>query len=131
MMSLSVMTQTGVKYNDLIDYVVIQNDDGQTAILQNHVPFLTTINKTSYLKIMKAGQESFIVSDRGMVTFNDNELIVFTLMIHKGKTLEEARIGFEETFKEALNDAKRDNVDFSLQERELKKSILKSQAGNL
>ena len=59
-MIFNVLTQQGTSYSDEIDYVVIKNEDGELAILNNHTPIILQI-KQGYLKMVKGETENFLV----------------------------------------------------------------------
>ena len=37
-MKLSIVTPKGISFDGEVDYIVIDGDNGQLAILQNHIP---------------------------------------------------------------------------------------------
>jgi F-type H+-transporting ATPase subunit epsilon len=48
-MKFSVLTAEGKSFSDDIDYIVIHNEDGEMAILKDHIPIIVQI-KSGYLK---------------------------------------------------------------------------------
>jgi len=129
-MIFNVLTQQGISYKDEISYVLIHNEDGELAILDNHIPIILQI-KTGYLKLVRDKSESFLVVEQGVIEFKDNELSILALEAQMGATLEKARHAFDMMKKEKLQITKKENIDFSKQERELKENITKSKAGQI
>jgi F-type H+-transporting ATPase subunit epsilon len=129
-MIFNVLTQQGTSYSDEIDYVVIKNEDGELAILNNHTPIILQI-KQGYLKMVKGETENFLVVEQGVVEFKHNELNILALEAQMGSTLEKAIAAFDHMKKEKLEMTKKENVDFSQLERDMKENISKSKAGQL
>jgi len=129
-MIFKVLTQQGTSYTDEIDFVVVRNEDGELAILNNHTPIILQI-KEGFLRLVKDQTENFLVVEQGVIEFKHNELNILALEAQMGKTFEQARSAFDKMKKEKLEMTKKENVDFSKQERELKENITKSKAGQL
>ncbi len=129
-MIFNVHTQQGTSYTDEISYVLIHNEDGELAILDNHIPIILQI-KIGFLKFVRDKNESFLVVEQGVIEFKDNVLTILALEAQMGATLEKARHAFDLMKKEKLQLTKKENIDFSKQERELKENITKSKAGQI
>ncbi|MBN2300033.1 MAG: F0F1 ATP synthase subunit epsilon [Acholeplasmataceae bacterium] len=124
------LTQQGKTYTDEIEYVVIHNEDGELAILKDHTPIILQVRE-GYIKLVSDKTERYIVIEQGVIEFKNNELSILSLEAQMGDTLEKARSTFDLMKKEKLNLAKKENVDFSKLERELKENITKGKAGQL
>lgn len=129
-MKFNVLTQQGKTYSDEIEYVVVKNEEGELAILDNHMPIILHV-LDGYLKFIANKNESFLVVEQAVVEFKDNLLTVLALEAQIGKTLDKAREAFNKMKKEKLELTKKENIDFSKQEKELKENIMKSKAGQL
>ncbi len=129
-MIFNVHTQQGTSYTDEISYVLIHNEDGELAILDNHIPIILQM-KIGFLKFVRDKNESFLVVEQGVIEFKDNVLTILALEAQMGATLEKARHAFDLMKKEKLQLTKKENIDFSKQERELKENITKSKAGQI
>ena len=126
-MMFNVLTQEGKTYRDEIDYVVVRNEDGETGILNNHIPIILQI-KEGYCRFVSGKNESFLVVEQGVVEFKNNELNILALEAQMGQTLDKARAAFNLMKKEKMELAKKENIDFSKMERELKENIIKGKA---
>lgn len=129
-MKFKVLTQQGQTYQDEIEYVVVKNQEGELAILEDHIPIILHVLE-GYLKFVQDKNESFLVVEQAVVEFKNNLLTVLALEAQIGKTLENAKDAFDKMKKEKLETTKKENIDFSKQERELKENITKSKAGQL
>ncbi len=129
-MIFNVLTQQGTSYSDTIDYVVIRNEDGELAILNDHIPIILQI-KEGFLKLVKDNNENYLVVEQGVIEFKNNEVNILALEAQMGSTLEKAKSAFDHMKKEKLQMTKKENIDFSKQERDLKENITKSKAGQL
>ncbi len=129
-MIFKVLTQLGETHQDEIEYAVIKNQDGEMAILKDHVPILLHVYD-GHIKFVQKKQEIFMVLEQAVIEFSHNELTVLALEAQIGKTLEKAEEAFEKKKKEKLEITKQENVDFSKLEKELKENIKKSRAGHV
>jgi F-type H+-transporting ATPase subunit epsilon len=129
-MKFNVLTQEGKTYTDECQYVVIKNRDGELAILKDHIPIIVYVSE-GYVKFVDQQNVNFLVVEQGVVEFKDNVLTVLALEAQMGKTFDQAKNAFDTSKNEKLQLTKKENVDFSKQERELKENITKGRAGNL
>lgn len=128
-MIYNVLTQQGNSYTDEINYVVVRNEDGELAILNNHTPIILQIRE-GYVKFVSK-EERYLVIEQGVLEFKDNELNILALDAQMGDTLEEAKKTFDQMKREKLEITKKENIDYSKQERELRENIIKGKAGHL
>jgi F-type H+-transporting ATPase subunit epsilon len=129
-MIFSVLTQEGKTYQDEIDYVILKNEDGELGILNDHIPIIIQMRE-GYLKFVKGKNESFMVVEQGVVEFKNNLLTILALEAQIGATFDKAKAAFDQMKKDKLELTKKENIDFSKQERELKENITKSKAGQV
>jgi F-type H+-transporting ATPase subunit epsilon len=127
-MKFIVLTQQGKTYQDEIEYVVIKNQDGELAILEDHIPIILHVLE-GHMKFVQDKNESYLVVEQAVVEFKNNLLTVLALEAQIGQTLEKARHAFDDIKKQKLELTKKENIDFSKQERDLKENIMKSKAG--
>ena len=97
-MIFKVLTQLGETHQDEIEYAVVKNEDGEIAILKDHIPIILHVQQ-GYLKFIKAKEEIFMVVEQAVVEFKKNELIILALEAQIGKTLEKAQEAFEKNKK--------------------------------
>lgn len=129
-MIFKVLTQEGKSFTDDVAYAVVKNQDGELAILEDHIPIILHINE-GYIKFVKEKQQIFVVLEQAVLEFNHNELTVLALEAQLGPTLERAQHAFDQMKKEKLEATKKENVDFSKLEKELRENIKKGKASQL
>ncbi len=129
-MIFKVLTQDGETYTDDFDFALIKNQDGELAILKDHIPIILHIYD-GYIKFVQTKQEVFVVVEQGVLEFSKNELTVLALEAQIGPTLERAKAAFDHMKKEKLEMTKKENVDFSKLEHDLRENIKKGKASEL
>ena len=130
-MIISVVTPRGELYKEEVDYVVVTSKmNGEFAIMKNHIPIISTID-TGYVKIVRDEKELYTVVLNGVVEFQNNICNVIAQEAHVGMNKVSAMDHLNTVRKERIEENKRRNVDFLLAEKELKKGIKESKAGNL
>ena len=130
-MKVRVIAQEGIKFTEEVDYVVLETKNGQMAILERHVPVITSVDQSGFFKLVSKNFQSFIVVDRASVVFKENTLDIFALHAQIGTSLEKARAAYGREMKAHDENSKKENIDFSRQERELRENIMKAKAGHL
>ena len=129
-MIFKVLTQQGKTLSDEIDFAVVKSQDGEIGILDNHVPIVVSI-KHGHVKLERGSAITYLVLEQAIVEFRDNVLSILALEAQMGQTLEQAKNAFDAMKKEKLEQTKKENIDFSKLEKELKENIMKSKAGQL
>ncbi len=129
-MNIVVSTHQGQLLSDEIDYVVCKADDGEFAIMKNHIPTIAVI-KDGYLKLVLNKQNVFVAINNGVLEFSDNKVNVIAQLAAVGKDLTSVKTNLDKIVKEALESNRQDSVDFTEKERDLVKNIRDSKAGSL
>ena len=129
-MIFKVLTQEGKTFTDDFEFALIKNQDGELDILKDHIPIILHIYD-GYIKFVKTKQEIFVVVEQGVLEFSNNTLTVLALEAQLGPTLERAKHAFDNMKKEKLELTKKENVDFSKLEHELRENIKKGKASEL
>jgi F-type H+-transporting ATPase subunit epsilon len=129
-MKFSIKTQRGRAYEDTIDYVVVHNQDGEVAILKDHIPIVLSVKK-GHIKLVKGDDQQFVVLEQAIVEFEQNVLSVLSFEAQIGKTFEEAKLIYEKEKKERLDLSKKENIDYSKLQKDLMDAIKKSKAGQV
>ena len=130
-MKIVVSTHQGVLYNEEIDYVVVHSDvDGEYAVMKDHVPVMSVMD-TGYVKLVKGNDEFFVVLQSAIFEYKENlaQILVQEAMI--GRTYESAKEHLLAARKERIEKNKKESVDFTQKEKELRENIRKSGAGSL
>lgn len=129
-MKLIVSTHQGILYNEEVDYVVVHNADGEFAILKEHIPVIAVMDE-GYVKMVKATEEFYIVITNGILEFHDNVASVLAQEAHLGKDKEEAKQQLVDFRNQRLDENRKEQVDFTQKEKELREHLRNSKAGQL
>lgn len=129
-MKICVSTHQGKLYDDEITYAIVKNDDGEFAIMKNHIPLVCVI-PTGYLKLVVERQEVYLAVINGMLEFKDNIINVIAQGAHIGYSKESALEHLQSVRNERLELNRKANVELTQKEKELIESIRMSKAGNL
>ncbi len=127
-MKLTVITPSGVLYNEDVDYIVVSSkNNGDFAVLENHAPIISTID-VGYIKMVKEQSHLFTVIINGVLEQQDNFINVIAQEAHVGLNKESAMDHLNQVRHERLEENRQRTMDFLKAERELKKSIREAQA---
>lgn len=129
-MKIIVSTHQGNLYNEEVDYVVVRNDDGEFGILKDHIPVMAVINE-GYVKLVKGKDEFYIVIISGILEFHDNQVSVLAQEAHIGKDFDSAKLHLDEVRKDRLEQNRKEQVDLTQKEKELRDHLRTTKAGQL
>ena len=116
------MTPKGCYYSDEVEYVVIDGDNGQIALMSNHSPIVVGISN-GFVKRVQGEAEYFYVLSEGIVEYNANLINIIAQEIAEGDTLEDTQKAFQEARAKTASENKRKLMDFTELEKELAKTI--------
>jgi F-type H+-transporting ATPase subunit epsilon len=127
-----ISTHQGVLYDEEIDYIVVRNQDGEFAMLKDHVPLICVISE-GYVRFVISNPltDIFIIINNGVLDFHDNNVSILAQEAAAGYTLEEATINMETQLFERRKENKQENIDFTVKENELRENLKKAKAGDL
>lgn len=129
-MKLSIVTPKGISFVGEVDYIVIDGDNGQLAILQNHIPIVVSI-RYGFIKRVNNDSENYHIISGGLLEFSNNVATVIAQETVAGKTFEEARKALEEIRKIQKESNRKHAIDFSKMERDLALNLKEIQASKL
>jgi len=129
-MKIEVIGQQGKKYVETIDYAVVQKHTGEFAILDKHIKTLTTLND-EFIKLVQGDLVFYLYVRSGAVVYKNDVLSVYTLSAELAKSKEEAEDLVRRIEKESSQKIKKQNVDYSQLEKELREQITKARAGHI
>ncbi len=129
-MTFNVLTQEGKSFSDEFEFALIKNQDGELAILKDHIPIIIHIYD-GYVRFSQGKEDLFVVLEQAVLEFSKNELTILALEAQVGPTLERATHAFDNMKKDKLEETKKENVDFSKLEQELRENIKKGKASEL
>lgn len=129
-MKILVSTHQGKLYDEVVEYVVVHNTDGEFAIMNHHVPVVAVMDE-GYVKMVRDQAEYFIAIVNGILEFHDDIVSVLAQEAHIGTNKDSAKMHLEEFRKERLNQNRKEQVDFTQKEKELRAHLKNSKAGQL
>lgn len=130
-MRIIVSTHQGNLYNDVVDYIVVYSESlGSIGIMKNHVPIVTVIDE-GYVKLVKDKDEFYVVIVGGVLEFHNNEATILVQEAHIGRSHESAKEHLLSIHNERVELNRKEVVDFTKKEQELRENLRKANAGNL
>ena len=129
-MRIIVSTHQGTLYNEEIDYFTVHKTDGDFGVMKDHIPVIAVMDE-GYIKIVRGNDEFYIVIINGILDYHDNLATILVQEAHIGRDAESAKNHLLEVRKARLEQNRKESVDLTQKEKELRENIAKSKAGNL
>ncbi len=129
-MKIVVSTHQGQLLNDEVDYIVCRNENGEFAIMKNHIPTVSVINN-GYMKLVLNKQNLFVAVRNGILEFKNEIITVIAQDAFIGRDKDNVKANLEKIIKERLEQNRKSEVDFTEKERDLVKNIRNVRAGDL
>ncbi|CCV65778.1 F0F1-type ATP synthase, epsilon subunit [Paracholeplasma brassicae] len=129
-MILNVYNYQGLIEKVEIDKLIVSSENGQIAILSNHLPIVQTI-RHGYFQTITNNVSNYYVCYKATVEFINNEVSILAIDCQKGHTLEEAKLNSEASYQKKMLAVKEESTHNLQLERDLRENIRKAQAGNL
>jgi F-type H+-transporting ATPase subunit epsilon len=129
-MRINVSTHQGQLLDDEIDYIVCKNENGEFAILKNHIPTVSVIGK-GFLKLVLGKQNIFVAVRNGILEFKEEKVTVIAQDAFIGRDKENVTANLEKIIKQQLEQNRKAEVDFTTQEKDLAKNLKKAHLGDL
>lgn len=129
-MNLSIVTPKGKFYDDVVDYVVIDGDNGQIAIMENHAPLVVSVS-FGFIKRVIKDEEYYYMVEGAIVEYQNNTINVIAGEINYGNTLQLATENFNKMRENQRLENNRQLIDFTKLERDLAKNIKEINASKL
>lgn len=129
-MRINVSTHQGQLLDDEIDYIVCKNENGEFAILKNHIPTVSVIGK-GFLKLVLGKQNIFVAVRNGILEFKEEKVTVIAQDAFIGRDKENVTANLKKIIKQQLEQNRKAEVDFTTQEKNLAKNLKKAHLGDL
>lgn len=129
-MIISIATHQGTLYNDTVDYIVVKNQDGEFAIMNDHTPIICVINE-GYVKLVLDNNEAYVAVCNGVLEFHNNYVNVLAQEAQIGKTASSAIQHIHDERNERLEINRKESSDYAQMERELRENLKNAKAGSL
>jgi len=120
---LEIVSPEGVIFQDQVQEAVIPAYDGEITVLPNHTPLLSRL-KEGEIIIKYEKEELLIAITGGFLEINNNNVYISSDYAVKAKDIEIAKAQQAKKRAEELLREKAENVDLTLIEKDLQRSIL-------
>lgn len=129
-MTLIIVSPKGTFVNKEVEYVVVEGNQGQLAIMKNHLPVVVPINQ-GFIKEVLSGRELFYILSGAILEYKDDVINVITQEIAAGENLELAKKALEKNRLEQKQENRRKMMDFTEMEKELALNLKQIKASKL
>lgn len=129
-MEIIILTNQGLVAKDQTDFIQVVSDEHNFGILNNHIPLVTVIND-GYIKYNHDNEEKYVSLCAAIFEFANNCAKVLAQEAQIGKDLEDAKTKMIEFRKQIIEINRKETMDFSKKEKELRDHIKNAGAGNL
>ncbi len=130
-MKIVIVTPDGELYNEEVSSVIVSSsNNGDYEILKNHLPIVSTID-TGYVKLIEGKMVFYVVIINGVVEQKNNLITVIAQDAYIGKSKEKAFENLNMIRKARTEENKKRNIELAKAEKELKKQIKMTGAGQV
>ena len=129
-MNIVVSTHQGVFLKEETEYILVHNSDGEFGILKNHVPVVAIIDN-GFVKITNQNDIKFVSLCGSIFEFHNNEAVILAQEAAFASSLEEAKEILLKNRNSRIESNKKESVDFTKTENDLKNHMRTAQAGKL
>lgn len=120
---LEIISPDGIIYKDDIQELSLPTTKGEITILPNHIPLYAKLTEGE-AKIKKGGKTQIIALLGGMVEIGREKVSIITDYAIRAESIELARAQEAKKRAEETIKSKKEEVDYTIADRDLKKSIL-------
>ncbi len=130
-MNIVIVTPDGELYNEEVASVIISSqNNGDYEILKDHLPIVSTID-TGYVKLEQDKMIFYVVIINGVVEQMNNKITVIAQDAFIGESKETAFENLNAIRNARTEENKKRNIELELAEKELKRQIKMTGAGQL
>lgn len=129
-MKLSIVNPRGVVYEGETEYIVVDGNNGQLAILENHIPVVVPI-KEGFIKRVSGSDEYHYTIVSGLLEQSENVITVIAQEVGEGNTLEDAKNALQKIRDIQKQKNYQATMDYAKIERDLAKNIQEIKASKL
>ena len=110
---------------------LLKDKNGEVVIMDKHIPIVLSALEATLVVTLKNNETKYICLERGIVEFKQNTAKVLASLAVVKDSEKEAQTAFLEAKNTALNNAKKENNEFTILEKKLKDQIHLTKAGSL
>ena len=110
---------------------LLKDKNGEVVIMDKHIPIVLSALEATLVLTLKNNETKYICLERGIIEFKQNTAKVLASLAVVKDSEKEAQTAFLEAKNTALNNAKKENNEFTILEKKLKDQIHLTKAGSL
>lgn len=110
---------------------LLKDKNGEVVIMDKHIPIVLSALEATLVLTLKNNQTKYICLERGIIEFKQNTAKVLASLAVVKDSEKAAQTAFLEAKNTALNNAKKENNEFTILEKKLKDQIHLTKAGSL
>ncbi len=110
---------------------LLKDKNGEVVIMDKHIPIVLSALEATLVLTLKNNETKYICLERGIIEFKQNTAKVLASLAVVRDSEKEAQTAFLEAKNTALNNAKKENNEFTILEKKLKDQIHLTKAGSL
>ncbi len=110
---------------------LLKDKNGEVVIMDKHIPIVLSALEATLVLTLKNNQTKYICLERGIIEFKQNTAKVLASLAVVKDSEKAAQTAFIEAKNTALNNAKKENNEFTILEKKLKDQIHLTKAGSL
>ncbi len=110
---------------------LLKDKNGEVVIMDRHIPIVLSALEATLVLTLKNNETKYICLERGIIEFKQNTAKVLASLAIVRDSEKEAQTAFLEAKNTALNNAKKENNEFTILEKKLKDQIHLTKAGSL
>ena len=130
-MNIVIVTPDGELYNEEVSSVIVSSsNNGDYEILKDHLPIVSTID-TGYIKLVQGKMVFYVVIIHGVVENINNKITVISQDAFIGDSKESAFKNLYDIRAARTEENKKRNIELEKAERELRKQIKLTGAGQI
>ncbi len=110
---------------------LLKDENGEVVIMDKHIPIVLSALEATLVLTLKNNETKYICLERGIIEFKQNTAKVLASLAIVRDSEKEAQTAFLKAKSTALNNAKKENNEFTILEKKLKDQIHLTKAGSL
>ena len=129
-MKIVISTHQGVVLNEETEYILVHNSDGEFGILNNHIPVVTIIDN-GFIKTTFNNTTKYVSLCAAIFEFHNNEAVVLAQEASYANSLEQAKEQLLSNRNKRIEANKKESVDFTKTENDLRNHMKTAKAGKI
>lgn len=130
-MQFSLYLYQGLVLSKEATKFLLKDKNGEVVIMDRHIPIVLSALEATLVLTLKNNKTKYICLERGIIEFKQNTAKVLASLAVVRDSEKEAQTAFLEAKNTALNNAKKENNEFTILEKKLKDQIHLTKAGSL